>query len=70
MVGSALTSIPTRPTFPPLRWIARWYVRMRLRSVEFDLDVQAEQARALPKLTQAYEREAAELRVQLALLND
>jgi hypothetical protein len=65
-----MTSIPTRPTFAPLRWLARCYLRMRLRSVEFDLEVQAEQAKALPMLTQLYEREAAQLRVQLALLND
>lgn len=65
-----MTTLPTRPMFPPARWLARWYVRMRLRSVEFDLAVQDEQARVLPKLTRIYEREAAELRVQLALLQE
>lgn len=65
-----MTVIPTRPSFAPKRWLARWYLRMRLRSIEFDLDLMAEQAKALPKLNRIYEREAAQLRVQLALLND
>ena len=59
----------TSNTFPPLRQLVRWYLRMRLRSVEFDLQVQEEQALALPVQTELYEREAAHLRVRIAQLN-
>lgn len=33
-----MTSIPTRPTFAPWRYLLRWYYQIRINAAEADID--------------------------------
>lgn len=63
------TVIPTRPTFAPKRWLLRWYLDFRRRSVERDIEGLTQQRELDARQIELYESVAAHLRASVALLD-